>query len=228
MSLKSEEIVFNNIVNRLVSGELQPGFRFYEPELVADTGLSRTPVRQALARLMTLGILERVPQQKGYIIPKLTRQGFEDVFLARCAIEGMAAYQAATRRSEEHLVRLRSWQEEHLQLMGLSDRHSRSRIASLNELIHREILYASGNQYLLRIFEPIYWRSSLYTFHFSPYYVAHDVSKLAHGASYREHQELIETISQKKPEEARRVAEEHITRTRTERINRGDLSTLED
>lgn len=68
-----------------IAYELKPGERLSEIELAARLGVSRTPVREALARLVTDGFLEPAP--RGFVRRPLDVQETLDLYEARLAIE---------------------------------------------------------------------------------------------------------------------------------------------
>lgn len=81
---------------RILNGELQPGERLREVALVADLGVSRTPIRAALARLAEEGLLEKMPTG-GYVVREFTERDIHDAISLRGELEGMAARLAAER-----------------------------------------------------------------------------------------------------------------------------------
>ena len=81
--LRAFERVFRYVMDRIVERRLLPGDRITEPPLAEELGLSRTPIRQALARLVSEGFLENRPDQRGYRLPPLDRQDMQEVFSAR-------------------------------------------------------------------------------------------------------------------------------------------------
>jgi GntR family transcriptional regulator of vanillate catabolism len=80
----------------ILNGELAPGAHLLELALVDRLGVSRTPIRAALARLAQEGLLEKMPAG-GYIVRKFTERDINDAIEMRGTIEGMAARLAAER-----------------------------------------------------------------------------------------------------------------------------------
>ena len=98
---------------RILSGDLAGGTRLYEVPLAEDLEISRTPVREAMSRLVEEGLLERA-RNGGFVVRSF---GFSDVVDAielRGVLEGTAARLAAERgvpaddlaRMEKLLTRL--------------------------------------------------------------------------------------------------------------------------
>ena len=83
----------------LLTGELAPGQRVSEIWAVDRLGVSRTPVRAALARLEEEGFLEALPGG-GYAVKTFTEQDAYDAIEVRGALEGLAARLAAERGVE--------------------------------------------------------------------------------------------------------------------------------
>ncbi len=80
----------------ILNGELRPGERLLELTLVKRLGVSRTPVRAALARLAEEGLLEKA-NAGGYAVREFSVQDIQDAIEARGTLEGMAARLAAER-----------------------------------------------------------------------------------------------------------------------------------
>lgn len=85
-----------------------------ERALAAQLGISRTPVREALLRLESEGIVRTVPRRGVYVVRK-TKEEIIEVILASAALESMAARLAATRASDAEIAALRN---EFLDVLG--------------------------------------------------------------------------------------------------------------
>ena len=82
--------------DRIIAGWLPPGARLYEVPLAAELGISRTPVREALARLAEEGLIERQPGG-GYAVRSFSLADVRDAIELRGVMEGTAARLAAER-----------------------------------------------------------------------------------------------------------------------------------
>lgn len=89
---------YNEILARIVRGDLAPGERIVEREIAASLGISRTPIREAIRRLEVEGLLEPNPAS-AYARPVVTSLTFED---ARDLHDMVAALESvAARRTAE-------------------------------------------------------------------------------------------------------------------------------
>jgi DNA-binding GntR family transcriptional regulator len=87
---------YDVIKRRIIELELAPGAPFTEGELAAELGLSKTPVREALARLRQENLVEAVARS-GYRVTPVTVKQARDLFQLRTLLEGEAAAIAAER-----------------------------------------------------------------------------------------------------------------------------------
>lgn len=83
----------------ILCGAVMPGERLSEPVLAERLGISRTPIRAALARLEQEGLLERVPAG-GHMPRRFTLAEAIDAIELRGVLEGTAARLAAERGVE--------------------------------------------------------------------------------------------------------------------------------
>lgn len=80
----------------ILNGDIEPGERLLEVTLVDRLGVSRTPIRAALARLAEEGLLEKMPAG-GYAVREFTVHDIQDSIEIRGTLEGVAARFAAER-----------------------------------------------------------------------------------------------------------------------------------
>lgn len=78
-----------------------------ERALAAELGISRTPVREALLRLESEGVVRTIPRRGVFVVRK-TKEEIIEVILASAALESMAARLAATRASDSEIAVLRA------------------------------------------------------------------------------------------------------------------------
>ena len=100
------ERAYSDLKAGIVAGRYRPGEPLSEVSLAAEHGMSRTPIREGLARLWQEGYLERVVGH-GYFVARVTVQQIHDTFDVRRLLEGAAAARAAELATAEEIAHLR-------------------------------------------------------------------------------------------------------------------------
>ena len=140
---------------QLLSGEFKPGDRMSELRLVDRLGVSRTPLRLALASLEHEGLLRSLPGG-GYVVREFTRADIRDAIELRGVLEGTAARFAAERGASRRDIRaLRSINDSVEPLVHLADYESFERYVALNELFHARLLKMAESPLLERTLEGV-------------------------------------------------------------------------
>jgi DNA-binding GntR family transcriptional regulator len=100
------ERAYQNIKIGIVRGRYPPGAPLSEVGLAREHGMSRTPVREGLARLWQERYLDRVVGH-GYFVARVTVQSIHDTFDVRRLLEGAGAARAADRATTEEIDTMR-------------------------------------------------------------------------------------------------------------------------
>jgi len=186
----------DHLLELIESGELGSGSRLTETELANRLGISRTPVREALHRLHAMGLAEHGPQ-RGLIIAHLSYDQTRQLFAVREGLEGMATRLAAEHASRAEVNILRDMVAED---RGLSDP---VKLKTRNRLLHRQIVQASHNQFMIEALGNLRVHMSLLPG--STYSWAGRIESAQAG-----HEEIIDAIAQGDGDRAERAAREHI------------------
>jgi DNA-binding GntR family transcriptional regulator len=101
-----KEHVYRALREQLTHGNLAPNQRIVEKDLTEQMGVSRTPVREALGRLASEGLL--VATLRGYRVPQFTRQDMVNLSEIRLLLEPQAARQAAANPDDAGIAEMRS------------------------------------------------------------------------------------------------------------------------
>jgi len=99
--------VYGALREAIVSTELEPGRQISENELADKLGVSRTPVREAVARLRDDQLVEVVPQL-GTFVSRISVAGVDDAQFLREALECSAVRLAAERAEKADVARLQT------------------------------------------------------------------------------------------------------------------------
>jgi DNA-binding GntR family transcriptional regulator len=94
------------IQTRVLSGDVPVGTRLRQEALAEEFGVSRTPVREALRKLQSTGLVELLPN-RGAVVRGPSAREIREAYEVRAELEGLAAELAAGRISDADLLRLR-------------------------------------------------------------------------------------------------------------------------
>ena len=100
------DVVFENLREAIVEGRLKPGQRLMEVQLAEQLGVSRTPVREALQRLVLEGFLEK-STGNGYVIKNYRIVDLIEVLQIRKALERLAGELVVEKIDEEGIEKLK-------------------------------------------------------------------------------------------------------------------------
>jgi DNA-binding GntR family transcriptional regulator len=146
--------VHAELLERIVAGELPPGSRLRQEALAEELGVSRTPLREALARLVSEGLVEFVPN-RGATVASRDFSDMEEAWRARLVIEPGAARLAAERREPAAIERMRKTV---VRQRSVADDVTAS--FALNRDFHLALVAASANTHLLQ-FSELLWLSRI-------------------------------------------------------------------
>jgi DNA-binding GntR family transcriptional regulator len=99
------EQAYAAIRRQIITCAMAPGLEMSEQELAERMQMSKTPVREALARLAQEGFVESFPR-RGYRVMPVTVKDINDLFTVRAALEGAAAELAAEAMAEPEIAAL--------------------------------------------------------------------------------------------------------------------------
>ncbi|MCP3990948.1 MAG: GntR family transcriptional regulator [Actinomycetia bacterium] len=145
--------VYEQLFGRIISGRIGPGDRLIQETIAEEMDISRTPVREALLRLEHEGIIQ-LAERRGFVVREIAESEVRDIYQAREAIEGFAARLVATAHCEVALDQIAE-----VVNREASTSHDTVRSAFVaNEAAHRAIVEASGNGFLVQLFDVIWGR----------------------------------------------------------------------
>ena len=212
MYTTSADYVYTELRHQIITKQAPPGRRLPEVNIAVQMGVSRTPVREALRRLASEGLVLIIPNS-GARVASPSRREMEDAYVVREDLEGLAVRLAAGRVTERHLRRLeetlleeeRAFAERNLELY-----------LEVNENFHRIIAEASGNRVLKEYVENILARTNVYIVFYDPFY---DIES---NSSTGEHRGIIDALREHDGDRASELMRQHI------RVSQGSLDKPED
>ena len=125
----------------ILSCQILPGQELSEPDLAARFKMSRTPVREALAKLRTDGLVKSFPRM-GYQVAPVTFQDMNELFGIRTMLEARAVELACERITQEQIGELRTLSDI---IYDRARQPSIHHFVQANTAFHGAIAKASGN-----------------------------------------------------------------------------------
>lgn len=184
----------------IVTGTLKPGQRLDETMLAKRFDVSRTPVREALARLAASGLVEIRPR-RGAIVATISLRELMNMFEMMANLEGICARYAARRITPEEKIQLAAAQKSCANLVAtdrFDDYYER------NMTLHSLIYKTSHNEYLEK--QTLELRLRL-----SPYRRLQIRIPGRIKSSSEEHGELVNAILKGDAQRAEKLTREHVT-----------------
>jgi DNA-binding GntR family transcriptional regulator len=194
-----EERAYGAIKDSLLSYKYQPGFRLVERDLAEQLKMSRTPVRRALLQLENEGYLERLTN-RGFCVRVPSREEVLNLLDVRAAIESMAAYRAATHRTDAHVVAL---ENTIAAMRETAPGHDLLAYYRLSGDLHESIFDAADNPELASFCTHINAQSS--SCHFSTLLLPGRL-----GQSITEHETIVRHIVARHQEKAAQCMRDHV------------------
>jgi DNA-binding GntR family transcriptional regulator len=191
--------VYSALRERILSGDLARGTRLRQAMLADELGVSRTPLREALRRLSTEGLVEFSPN-RGATVSDLDFGDMRHAWSARVALEPGAARLAAERRDPAAIASMRSA----IAMQRGAGRDKRESFAA-NRAFHLALAAASGNPHLNRFAEML-WVPRIGV----PIYQAQAVEPAGPQAWADEHDSIVDAIEAGDEDLAERLTREHI------------------
>jgi GntR family transcriptional regulator of vanillate catabolism len=193
----------------ILSGEFEPGERMSELPLVERLGVSRTPLRLALATLEHEGLLRNL-SGGGYAVRAFTQADMRDAVELRGVLEGTAARFAAERGATRRELRsLRTINAQIEPLLVRADYESFEAYMDLNERFHARMLEIARSPLLDRALEGIlslpFGGVNAMVLTEAELPESRQILVIAH----RHHQGLIEAIEARQGARAEALAREH-------------------
>lgn len=143
--------VHERLRDQILSGELAPGAELAEVALSEQLGVSRGPVREALGRLASEGLVIVRPR-RGAVVRSLSAEEFLELYQVREALEVMAVKLAVPRlrpQDFDELERLNETMARH------AERGEVAEFFEANIAFHNRLLEASGNGKLQELYEQL-------------------------------------------------------------------------
>lgn len=197
--LPLREVVFNNLRDAILKGQLKPGERLLENHLADKLGVSRTPVREALRMLEQENLVELIPRRGAQVLD-ISAEDIKNVLEIRSALECVGIRHACQKMSEENLRELKRYNEEFEHAFEDKDYE---RVATMDEKFHDVIFCAAGNAKLTTIISNM--RAQVYRYRMA-YLKVYETKT----AIINHHRGIVAAIENKDAEAGVRIMTDHI------------------
>ncbi len=143
---------YDEIKKGLIAGRFSPGQPLVIRTLADTYGISATPVREALQRLVAERLLEMLPN-RSIAVPGLSSEKFIELVRIRSALEGLAAELATPNFKIAHVEKLKALLQDINETVGRRD--TRTYLA-LNQKFHFAIYEKAESPHLLRLIQDLW------------------------------------------------------------------------
>lgn len=193
--------IYEELRKQILTSQLKPGAPLDEVSLATQFGLSRSPVRDALARLITEGLVTILPNRTTLVTP-FEIEEFPNYVAALDLIQRAVTRLAALQRTDEEMTRIRAAEDAYMDSISKGDFQL---MTELNKALHLEIARAGKNPYLAVYYERLLGEGQrLLHLHFDYLVSAASSSKLG-----RDHEGIVEAIAAHDADAAEQAAHEH-------------------
>lgn len=194
------DVAYEELRRMIVSLELEPGVSIDERQLIDRLNIGRTPVREAIHRLIHEGMIVHYPRRGSWVSP-LSFTELQNMIEARRMLEIECGRHAAERISAERMQELRNEVDKSSGAINTDDV---STLISIDQQFHLGIARATGNRYLVRMMEQLHHELTRYW-----YVSAIRVGQL--DIVERHHRTILDAIATGDPDIAAQAQDDHVT-----------------
>ncbi|MBS7696798.1 MULTISPECIES: GntR family transcriptional regulator [unclassified Chelatococcus] len=213
--LLSETIVARlaqRLREEILSGDLPFGTRLKLRELSDRFGVSQMPIRDALVKLSSEGLVELQPN-RGAAVRKIDHQFIENMFDIRMMLEELLVRRAIERSSDAELSSLRPLAAKHAEVAASGDFRA---LMAANLAFHGRITELARNAEAARILDQGW--ELIYSLRGQTGYAEGRLEEIIN-----EHNQLVVAIEARDVETAGRLARQHVQRSRDDALSRFKL-----
>jgi DNA-binding GntR family transcriptional regulator len=192
--------VYNEIKSLILCNEVLPGQKLHHRELSERLGVSRTPVREALTRLVQEGYVSFLPN-RGFTCKEIRLQEAEELYDLREALEAFAVEKAIHHLTHDVLIELAKKMNRYGQ--DVKKRFTRERLI-YDQDIHLEIARLTGNETLIKTLTQVFERIILKRRTDGLYDPARGIT------AHEEHLRLFEAMKQRDTHQAVTLIRAHV------------------
>jgi DNA-binding GntR family transcriptional regulator len=189
--------VYAELKRQILSLELKPGARIYEPAMAEALQVSRTPLREAIRRLISENLLEQQPTG-GVLVPALDEAVISELYEVRAAMESLMARQACVKATAADIEALNGILERNAAMVQFADEAMKQGVS-----LHAKIAEIAGNSWARRFHDQISSQMERYR-HFT------NSTQERRDQALAQHRILVDAVAAGKPEKAAKLAFDHV------------------
>lgn len=148
-TLPLREQVYTSLRDELLGGDIPAAERLTEPKLSKRFGVSRTPIRDALTRLVSDGLLQREEYGYSVVVPSMAR--IRDLYEVRIAVELRGITRSIENPTVVHDAAALGTEIEHWYVLKATPPEPAPEFVLEDERYHAALLSASGNTELVAV-----------------------------------------------------------------------------
>lgn len=156
--------VYQAVLAKFIAGEIAPEERVTVDGLARELGTSQTPIREALSRLESDGLVVKTHLVGYSAAAAMTAKEFEDLFEIRMILEPHAAAKAAKNRTANDLAAMRRLAQK-MTDAAAKESLSYGQFAQLDAALHELVIAACGNDLILDSFVRLHAHLHLFRQH---------------------------------------------------------------
>jgi len=195
------DAVYEALRRNILDGELPPGHRLRSDVLANELKVSRTPVREALRKLESEGLVDA--SRSGLVVRQSSEEDLVEIFYLREALEGMAARLAAENATRAEIDELHALFED---MEAVAARGDIALVRKLTGEFHLLVCRASHNKRLIQSLQGLldHVRQAQSSTLYMPGRPAD---------ALKEHRALLRAIAKRDPDLAETLARQHRRKT---------------
>ena len=149
------DIVYQNLVTAIASGQLADGTKLFEDEIARQMGVSKTPVREALRHLEKAGFVE-ADLHRTPVVRRLAREEINEIYRLREYLEALAVRLVAEDTAARGTSDLETIQQTMEARFARGPSVDVAASVEYNQKFHRALVTASGSRRLQAIMDPLW------------------------------------------------------------------------
>ncbi|MDI7259103.1 MAG: GntR family transcriptional regulator [Thermodesulfobacteriota bacterium] len=192
--------ITSELRQQIIAREISPGGKLSENLLSQKWKVSRTPIREALRRLESEGLVSSL-HYKGFVVNSISIEDVEEIYTIKMSLEGLAG-RLATPIISKDPEKMKTLQSFYKQMKHLATKMDVEDYNKVNIEFHISIWHWCGNPWLIRILDNL--SSQLNRFIVQALHVPRRMER-----SVKEHRRILEAFKKGNPRAVEKALADH-------------------